>query len=54
MTSTQLKEITENGAIVMLTGGEEVVIPADTVIMSVGCTAKIYEIGDGAARLVIL
>ena len=52
MTSTQLKEITENGAIVMLTGGEEVVIPADTVIK--GCTAKIYEIGDGAARLVIL
>ena len=60
MTSTRLKEITENGAIVMLPGGEEVVIPADTVIMSVGyrsspsiaeelegCTAKIYEIGDG-------
>ena len=59
MTSTRLKEITENGAIVMLPGGEEVVIPADTVIMSVGyrssmsiaeelkgCTAKIYEIGD--------
>lgn len=60
MTSARLKEITENGAVVIKSDGEEAVIPVDTVIMSVGyrsnpsfaaelkeCGAEIYEIGDG-------
>ena len=60
MTSARLKEITENGAVVRKSDGEEAVIPVDTVIMSVGYRsnpsfaaelkergAEIYEIGDG-------
>ena len=62
LTSTKLKEINDDGAVVMSKDGQTKTIKADSVIISVGykplqslkhelekagCRSKIYEIGDG-------
>ena len=62
LTSTKLKAINDDGAVVITNDGQEKTIKADSVIISVGykpvpslkeklesagCTSKIYEIGDG-------
>ncbi len=62
LTSTKLKEINDDGAVVILKDGQIKTIKADSVIISIGykplpslkhelekagCKSKIYEIGDG-------
>ena len=61
LTNTRLVAVNDDGALVLMADGAEQMIPADTVIMSVGyrplpsiaaelagCGAEIYEIGDGS------